>query len=130
MRSRMLRSCADCGLITAVIGRQIGANNPATGKLQSEVKLTLAAACSFGFILLREPLPLAECLQARTVYSQMEGNGSALPHHRSDDQNACAALQRGIIRRSYIQPHELGDGTHKPQCLAQSEPIRRAQAQA
>ena len=56
---------------------QIGANNRTAGQVQSEVEFAPAAAYSLDFMLLGEPFPLAEDLEAGTV------------HHRA---SACAVL--------------------------------------
>ena len=94
------------------------------------MKFAPAAAYSPGFMLLREPFPFAEDLEAGTVHHQMDRHRSGLPHHLSDAQAVCTTRQCGEVRHPYIQPHERADGTHQPLRLSQPKPIRRAQRQA
>ena len=89
-----------------------------------------AAAYSLDFMLLGEPFPLAEDLEAGTVHHQMDSHRPGLPHRLSDAQAVCATRQCGVSRHPYIQPHERADGAHKSLRLPQPKPIRRAQRQA
>ena len=118
------------GAVSSVIVSQIGANNRTAGQVQSEVEFAPAAAYYLDFMLLCEPFPLAEDLEAGTVHHQMDRHRSCLPHHLSDAHPVCATRQRGVIRYPYIQPHERADGSHKSLRLPQRKPIRRAQRQA
>ena len=103
---------------------QIGANNRTAGQVQSEVEFAPAAAYSLDFMLLGEPFPLAEDLEAGTVHHQMDSHRPGLPHRLSDAQAVCATRQCGVIRHPYIQPHERADGAHKSLRLPQRKPIR------
>ncbi len=118
------------GAVSNVIVSQIGANNRTAMEVQSEVEFAPAAAYSLDLMLLREPFPFAEDLEAGTVHHQMDRHRSGLPHHLSDAQAICATRQCGVIRHPYVQPHERADGSHKSLRLSQPKPIRRAQRQA
>ena len=52
------------GAVSNVIVSPIGANNLTPGPVQSEVELEPLVAYSLGIVLLREPLPFAEILEA------------------------------------------------------------------
>ena len=77
------------GAVSSVIVSQIGANNRTAGQVQSEVEFAPAAAYSLDFMLLREPFPLAEDLEAGTVHHQMDRHRPGVPHRLSDVQAVC-----------------------------------------
>ncbi|NZD54904.1 hypothetical protein H0Z56_34850 [Rhizobium leguminosarum] len=57
---------------TAALNGQIGTNNLTTDKIETKVQSAPSFAFSLGFVLVFQPLALAEDLQAGAVDNQMD----------------------------------------------------------